>query len=700
MPEPASTTSENSPLLARQPLVWLLVIVALALGLRVSKINEPLQRDEFGALYAVAERKTSSPEVPPTATDPLAPVEGLGEVSDRSVLPFGARNPVPLYHDILYFTVKALPISEWSLRLPSLLAGLGCVLGVYLLCRRLVGLEMALIAALFVAVEPTQVASSVLARPYALANLACILSFAALVGLLKSGNPATAVLMAVGYGAAVAFIGYMNPVLLLVVVAHVALVVYWAVAHREKVVQIACAGGGLALAALLLAPEFGYFARLHAFSSAHSQELSRVAPPELRGFLLHNATFMCGLLVAAVAGLVVRYQMQSGDEPGPERGDATAKAPTTTANEPDPFLAYAAARAGEPTPSAVADKPAAKPAPAEPPLPDNPDAVWLGRTWLFLPQLVALILAYSVAEPIFFTRYLSYTTLGGMVLLAYWVTRGPTHQSRLGMAFAVAAAIFCMSFISWGNGHHLTEPSSAYKLVEDINGLKSIQPGDRVLFRSSAIDADYLYDAVPAENRRHVAGALAAPLTTLYVPTLPVHVVVLSLSHASEHPFGPASSKTQARAGTGDLFNPDHFYTTQLGADLRAAPAQFWMANDAAPQWNEFMTCFLPWLARQTGHDLKVARHREGDARYFNVPNDAGPADELNGLSNSVPNDFIALDPALPRSFVRVQRQPLPLRVLTKLAAFADTAVAENVEMSVVAAWLLGSERGKQSPSK
>ncbi|HMF13161.1 MAG TPA: glycosyltransferase family 39 protein, partial [Gemmataceae bacterium] len=220
MPEPASTTSDNSSLLARQPLVWLLVIMALALGLRVSKINEPLQRDEFGALYAVAERKTSSAEVPPTATDPLAPVSGLGEVSDRSVLPFGVRNPVPLYHDILYFTVKVLPISEWSLRLPSLLAGLGCVLGVYLLCRRLVGLEMALIAALFVAVEPTQVTSSVLARPYALANLACVLSFAALLGLLKAGNPATAAPIAAGYAAAVAFVGYMNPVLLLVVVAH------------------------------------------------------------------------------------------------------------------------------------------------------------------------------------------------------------------------------------------------------------------------------------------------------------------------------------------------------------------------------------------------------------------------------------------------------------------------------------------------
>jgi hypothetical protein len=660
------TTPAEVSLLTRQPLIWLLVVLALAAGLRVSKIAEPLQRDEFGALYAVSERKTAAPDAPPTAADLLAPVSGLGEVSDRSVLPFGVRNPVPLYHDILYFTVQVLPISEWSLRLPSLLAGLGCVLGVYFLCRRLVGLEMALIAAMFVAVEPGQVTTSVLARPYALGNLACVLSFAALLGLLNAGKPATAGLMAAGYGAAVAFIGYMNPVLLLVVVAHVALVVYWAVAHREKLVQIACAGGGLALAALLLAPEFGYFGRLHAFSSAHSAELVRLAPPELRGFLLHNATFMGGLLVAAVAGLVVRYQMHAGDQTGPESAGGAGIAPATPANEPDPILAYAAARAGEPTAAAVAETAAVKPAPAEPPPPDNPDVMWLGRVWLFLPQLAALLLAYGAAETIFFSRYLSYTTLGGMVVLAYWVTRGPTHQSRLGVAAAVAAAIFGMSFISWGQGHRLSEPSQAdglVKMIDEADARGSLQEGDTILLRSSVIDGDYLHDAVPPENRRHLAGALTAPLTTLYVPQKPVRVVVLSLSNESEHPFGPANSTVPARAGTGDLFHAESFYTPALAAQLKAAPGQFWLANDGPPHWREFMTCFLPWLARQTGHDLKVARYREGDARYFNVPAKTSPTDYVEGLSNSVPLDFILRsDIGFSRSFVRVQPQARNLR--------------------------------------
>ena len=86
-PEPTSmqtsSDSTGANLLARQPLIWLLVILALALGLRAVKLNDGLQRDEFGALYAVAERKTASTDVPPSSADPLVPVAGLGEVSNN-----------------------------------------------------------------------------------------------------------------------------------------------------------------------------------------------------------------------------------------------------------------------------------------------------------------------------------------------------------------------------------------------------------------------------------------------------------------------------------------------------------------------------------------------------------------------------------------------------------------------------------------
>src|SRR5262245_49350404 len=109
----------------RRPLLWLLAIVALALVVRLFSLTHPLQQAEFLALAAVAERSATAGTLP-SAADPLQPVAGLDAVRDRSVLPFGIPNPHPLYNDVLYLVIRALPISEWSLRLPSLLAGLAC----------------------------------------------------------------------------------------------------------------------------------------------------------------------------------------------------------------------------------------------------------------------------------------------------------------------------------------------------------------------------------------------------------------------------------------------------------------------------------------------------------------------------------------------------------------------------------------------
>ena len=44
----------------------------------------------------------------PSSADPLTPVTTWQEVRDRSVMPFGIVNPVPLYHYLLYGLVQAL----------------------------------------------------------------------------------------------------------------------------------------------------------------------------------------------------------------------------------------------------------------------------------------------------------------------------------------------------------------------------------------------------------------------------------------------------------------------------------------------------------------------------------------------------------------------------------------------------------------
>ena len=169
----------------------------------------------------------------PSISDPLLPVSSWRQVRDRSVLPYGIVQPWPLYHYLLYGVVQVLPITEWSLRLPSLLAGLATIVALYALCRRWARVEVAVVAALLVAVEPMQVVVSTMARPYALASLACVLSFLTLDTILRATAPKRIAAAVMGYGLALALIGYMNAVLLLVVCIHVAVVSYVLLARRR-----------------------------------------------------------------------------------------------------------------------------------------------------------------------------------------------------------------------------------------------------------------------------------------------------------------------------------------------------------------------------------------------------------------------------------------------------------------------------------
>src|SRR5262245_42851200 len=120
----------------------LLAILALALALRWSPLFAPLQQDEFGPLYAIAERPDCPAGWLPGRDDPLVLVGSWREVGERSVLPYGIVPPVPLYHGLLYAVAHVLPLAEWSLRLPSLVAGLLLIVLLYLLGCRLAGVGL------------------------------------------------------------------------------------------------------------------------------------------------------------------------------------------------------------------------------------------------------------------------------------------------------------------------------------------------------------------------------------------------------------------------------------------------------------------------------------------------------------------------------------------------------------------------------
>lgn len=660
-----TVASNASAFNVRWPFLWLLAILGLGLVLRGLSLNEPLQRDEFPSLYAVAERRTdASPGHTPAASDPLTPVASWEEVRQRSILPFGIVNPVPIYHYLLYVVVQALPPTEWSLRLPSLLAGLACVAGVYFLCRRFLGDEVALVAALFAAVDPIQVTTSVLARPYALGNLACLLSFAALLGVLYSRSRREQILGAVGYGLSVALVGYLNAPMLLVIVAHVGLLGYRLLnpdpLEGRRLSSLAFWLGGLALAVGLMVPQMGYLVAVGQFAHAHQPYLFLLGEVKLMSILSHNSAFLVALLVVSLASYVAR-QVQLGQEESEEPAvvGATAEGSTTVAAPPPPPSA--------PTHSAIAELP---------PPPDSPDLVWLGRAWFFWPQMVAMLLAYGLGQALFVSRFLGYTTLGGVILLAYWATRERTRDMRLGVSAAVALTIFLWGLLPVGRGFGLLSPSTAQLTMKHIDALEqkgSWKPDDVLLVRAGYPEADFLPDGLPEANRHHVIGAMLSPYTTLYVSQKPRPIVLLSKS---------TRRGDKLHTDAGPEYDPSRRYNDDLLKELKGFN-QFWVASNQEPDRTAFLSCLLPWLADGLESDVQVARNRQGPERYFDVYSGSDANDYMEGLTDAMPSDFTHL--------VRVQRRRPPWAF--RVGAITDVPSGNGIPSLAVQAWRLSQDR-------
>jgi mannosyltransferase len=92
----------------------------------------------------------------------------------------------PLHYLILHAWVRVLGHAEWSVRLPSALAGIASVFVLFLLTKRLFGVGAALIAALLLAVAPYQIEYAQEARAYTLVVLTSLLSCWMFVRLLDT----------------------------------------------------------------------------------------------------------------------------------------------------------------------------------------------------------------------------------------------------------------------------------------------------------------------------------------------------------------------------------------------------------------------------------------------------------------------------------------------------------------------------------
>ncbi len=624
-----------------QPLPWLVGVLAVGLFLRAWHLTDGYQVDELTAVAAVAERQSVPAGYTATADDPLVPVASLDEVSKRSVIPYGVRDPHPLYHDILYGVLQALPPSDWSLRLPSLLAGLGCVAVIFFLTRRLLGAEVGLLAAAIVALDPIQVSVSWLARPYALANFACLLSFAALLGLLRTTRPAVGALCAVGYALSVAAVGYLSPVMLLVVTAHAGMVVYAAFAAGRA--GAAWRGllwvVGLSVAVVLLLPEIGYWQDLFGWGRGHWEYLLRLQPIHLWTVLWHNVVLLGGLALALVAAAAVRWQVQG--EPAPEEEARPASGtqpvgPASTAVAP----ALAAVAPAGPITSPALEANAPRIADEGAPLPENDEAVWMGRLWVFVPQLFTLVAAYATAQSIFQTRYLSYTTLGAAILLAYYATRERSREVRLGVAAVLCLTLLVLGFFpEWGAGVGLFGNNRAKDLADGLRvRMTSWREGDVLLMRAGLAESDWLANDIPAAARPEVERAVLAPLTTLYVDAVHRPVLPLTLSHYRNKTVHPLA---------GEYCRPGDYYDAAF-ADRVRQYERYWLTGLAPGQdftTPYYLACVLPWLADTLGWDVVVARNRGESGnpeRYVEVPTDVKPDDDIDGLTyNTKRDDFV-----------------------------------------------------------
>lgn len=570
---------------AKHRLPWLALILLLGLLLRGRQLLAPFQLDEFGPLYAIAERQSLPAGFLPSYRDPLVLLPTWDDVRQRSILPYGVVQRVPLYHYLLYAQSQFLPLTDWALRLPSLLAGLGCIVAVYLLCRRELGESVARAAALLVAVEPLQIQMSTIARPYALANLACVLSWLTLLRLLQGNKLRSELWAASGYLLCVVLMGYLNTLYLLVGVPQILLVGIWCGRGTERGRKLMLWLAAGAIAGVLLLPQLEYLRAVGHFAGEHQEYLNLVLLGTARFgiVLLHNYGVLGCLLILSIAGLV-RLLWQP-------------------ASRPDDALPPSGQGAGL--------------------------LVWAARLWFFVPQLLAVGFMYLAAQAVFLSRYIGYTTLGAAVLLA---TAAARAGSRRFLQVTIALmVVFLLVFgerpASRGFNIKSWDESQAHiSWLDRLDQAKEWHAGDVVLLRPAFLEADFLPSGFPAATRQRVEDVVVSPWITLYASRTRKPFVCLSLSQRRDN---------LSTEYAGHLYDATILYNDALEQRLR--PYQrFWLFSF---DWERhvFAGCFLPWLADALGWDLRVWRARE---RYFDVLTDLQPDEYLEGVSDPDPMDW------------------------------------------------------------
>ncbi len=140
----------------------LAAVAGLAFWLRIVQVGESLWLDELHTAWVVA--------------------DGAGQLAPRAAI----GNQSPAYFALVWSVTKFVGASEWSLRLPSILAGVALAVGVHLAVVRWTACWSAgLLAAVLVAVDRNCVFYGQEARPYALVQLVGLLHVMLFAGVLR-----------------------------------------------------------------------------------------------------------------------------------------------------------------------------------------------------------------------------------------------------------------------------------------------------------------------------------------------------------------------------------------------------------------------------------------------------------------------------------------------------------------------------------
>jgi hypothetical protein len=566
-------------------LLLLALILLVGTGLRLREIADPLQQDELGPLYAVVEREGTVPGYTATADMPLRPVRSWAEVRERSILPYGIRSPFPLYHYLLYALVHVLPINEITLRLPSLLAGLGIIVTMFWLARNMAGDDAGLAAALLTAVEPMQIASSVMARPYALAVLAGMVSYFALWTILTRRRLWLNALAALVYALCITGIGYLNPILLLIGLPQAAFVLFWigtSLWKHEEYRQVALAllwiMAGCSFAAGLLLPQAEYVREVRAFNSANREFLNWYLAPLGIFLYLHNivlaATFIASILVGGIASWLFGKRNAAGD--------------VDAQNEPSHFNSL----------------------------------VCLGLFLLILPQAILVIVDGEANRSMFMSRYLLYTQLGGILLFAGVLPQIKVPIVRWSILLPATIVMTALGSSSFGRGIQLGTPCATINAIQAFLKLEEkslIRSSDVIIVRSGFLESDLPPGKFSDDVLTHLRSANCAPLITLYPTQHRRGCVVLPLS---------------CRYGTSFTGNPlwkDQLQQNGSVTSVKEDHLRFWCIDWAGGR-NGFPQCFLPRLANLLNSDLRVAADPASGRFDFEIPRDIKPGDRIPGL--------------------------------------------------------------------